>query len=71
MDRIATGAMIAAAALLMTGGLGKEVLAREPAAALPVVQTAPAPTAPTRSGRILGLLLTLEALRLTPDVLKR
>lgn len=71
MDRIATGAMIAAAALLMTGGLGKEAFAREPAASTPpAVQTAAPPPA-VHSGRVLSLLLTLEALRLAPEVLER
>lgn len=70
MDRLTTGIMIAAATLLMTGGLSTDVLAREPGAkpGEVTVATSPAP-ASTHSGRILSLLLTLDALRLAPGLL--
>lgn len=69
MNRIATGIMIAAAALLMTGGMGTDAFAREPAGnAREATVATPAP-ATTRGGRILSLLLTLDALRLAPGIL--
>lgn len=70
MDRIAAGSLIALATLAMTLGGGRDVLARD----LPVHPPAPAIAAPAApatpaSGRILGLLMTLEALRAAPALL--
>jgi hypothetical protein len=71
MDRIATGLIIALAALLMTGGLSREVLAREPAAARPVPVVATASGLPqTAASRVLSLLLTLDALRTAPELIE-
>lgn len=70
MDRIATGTMIAATALLLTSGLGTDVMAREPVKPpAPAASTLPQPAPPLRSGRILSLLLTLEALHQAPALL--
>lgn len=69
MDRIATGTMIAATALLLTGGLGTDVMAREPVKPPAPATTLPQSAPPLRSGRILSLLLTLEALHQSPALL--
>lgn len=73
MDRLSTGIMIAVAALLMTGVIGGEALAREAVAGAPtpagtVASSTPVTSAP-RSERVMSLLLTLEALRAAPVLL--
>jgi hypothetical protein len=73
MDRIAVGAMIALAALVLNGGLVKDVLAKDfdqARAGTPVTLPSPTPVASgLRGERVLSLLLTLEALRAAPGVL--
>ena len=73
MDRIAVGAMIAIGALIMNGGVVRDVLAKDgqPAATGIAVSTpSPTPVASgLRSERVLSLLLTLEALRAAPGAL--
>lgn len=76
MDQTATGLMIAATALVLNGGLAGEALAETsprtglshgPAAfQLPDDQTV---GIGQRSGRVLSLLMALEALRAAPEVL--
>ncbi len=73
MDRITVGAMIAVGALVMNGGLVRDVLAEDgQPAATGTSMSAPSPT-PVASGlrgeRVLSLLLTLEALRAAPGAL--
>ncbi len=76
MDRLAAGIMIAIAALLMNGGLVRDVLAEQAGADIKAqaTQIAGAASPPpvvsgSRSGRVLSLLLTLEALRGAPALL--
>jgi hypothetical protein len=70
MDRLATGVMIALAALFMSGGFVRDVAAAEagvkpPAGAQPVASPAPVVNG-LRSELVLSLVLTLEALRAAP-----
>lgn len=73
MDRLATAILIAIAALVMNGSLVRDVLAEGTQRLAPLNSVAqsslplPTGTAP-RSGRVLSLLLTLEALRASPDL---
>jgi len=75
MDRLAAGIMIAIAALVMNGGLVRDVLAEQAgtsikAQAVTAGAASPSPvTSSSRSGRVLSLLLTLEALRSAPGLL--
>ena len=73
MDRIAVGAMIAIAALVLNGGLVKDVLAKDigqPRAGTTVTDQSHTPVASgLRGERVMSLLLTLEALRAAPGVL--
>jgi hypothetical protein len=73
MDRLLTGIIIAIAALVMSGGLMRDVMAEEPAAKAPVVALTVKSPVPAvngfRSERVLSLLLTLEALRAAPALL--
>jgi hypothetical protein len=76
MDRLTAAVLIAIAALVMTGGMGRNVLAGEALLRQPVETVQPPafpanPPLPPRSGRVLSLLLTLEALRDAPAVLDR
>jgi hypothetical protein len=70
MDRILTGMIIAVAALALSGGLLRDVMAEETAAAPPVVAQIVKSPVPAvngiRSERVLSLLVTLEALRAAP-----
>ena len=70
MDTLSTGIMIAVAALLMTGLIGGVALARDDVTGAPTpagTMTSPTPvTSVPRSGRVLILLMTLEALRAAP-----
>jgi hypothetical protein len=74
MDRLATAIMIALAALVMNGGLVRDVMAEEAGMRIPAPSLAiersqmPAATG-LRSERVLSLLLTLEALRAAPALL--
>ena len=73
MDRIATGIMIALAAVLMSGSFLGESLAGEPGvkaldAAESIKSQVPAVNG-LRSERVLSLVLTLEALRAAPALL--
>ena len=74
MDRIAAALMIAIAALVMNGGLIKDVFAEElggaPVGAAPPSSSSPVVSGP-RSERVLSLLIALEALRVAPEVLAR
>lgn len=74
MDRLAAGIMIAIAALAMNGGLVRDALAgpglKAPDAETAAASPSPAASAP-RSGRVLSLLLTLEAPRGAPALLDR
>lgn len=73
MDKLATGMMIAFAALLLSGGLARDVMAAEPG--LRPLPAQPATTSPSplidgpRGGRVMSLMLTLEALRAAPSLL--
>jgi alpha/beta superfamily hydrolase len=73
MDRLSTGIMIAVAALLMTGVIGSEALARDTSAGAPTpVGTIASPTPVAngpRSERVMSLLIALEALRAAPALL--
>ena len=74
MDRLAAGIMIAIAALVMNGGLVRDVLAGEAAVgagvSLQAIASSQKPVASgLRSERVLSLLLTLEALRAAPGLL--
>ena len=74
MDRLATAIMIALAALVMNGGMLRDVMAEEAGmritALSPVTQKSQMPAATgLRSERVLSLLLTLEALRAAPALL--
>ena len=73
MDRLATAIMIALAALVMNGGMLRDVLAEEAGMRIPAPlakQTSQMPAATgLRSERVLSLLLTLEALRAAPALL--
>jgi hypothetical protein len=72
MDRIAAGIAIALCALVMTGGLMRDVMAGELATA--TLQSRPSHIPVLngpRSERVLSLILTLEALRAAPAILDR
>ncbi len=74
MSRIAVGVMIAIAALVMNGGLVRQVLADEVSSAAgsqPALSTTITATSGHRSERVLSLLIALEALRAAPEVLTR
>ena len=68
MDKLAAALIVVFAALVFTGVLGTNAMARPPVAE-PVVAVAAATPASPRGNRILGLLLALEALRAAPEVL--
>lgn len=72
MDRIATAIVIAATALLMSGGLMRDVMAAETAVRAAETSTLksqiPVVYGPS-SGRVMSLILTLEALRAAPVLL--
>ncbi len=74
MDRIAAALMIAIAALIINGGLVRDVLA-EDLGRLPLGASVVASDIPVASGlrseRVLSLLIALEALRAAPEVLNR
>jgi Na+/alanine symporter len=74
MDRLATAIMIALAALVMNGGILRDVMAEEAGMRIPAphqaVQKSQLPAASgLRSERVMSLLLTLEALRAAPALL--
>jgi hypothetical protein len=74
MSRIAVGVMIAIAALIMNGGLVRQVLADDfakPSGNAPVLSTTITATSGHRSERVLSLLIALEALRAAPEVLDK
>lgn len=70
MDRLATGVMIALAALFLSGGFVRDVAAQEPGVKPPAAGQAVKSPAPVvnglRSESVLSLVLTLEALRAAP-----
>lgn len=75
MDRLTTGIIIALAALVMSGGLMRDVMAREagagaPVTAEPAIKSQIPEAIGHRSERVLSLVLTLEALRAAPDLLE-
>ena len=73
MDRLATGTMIALAAVLMSGSFVGDVMAREtgkaPELANDIKSQDPVGNG-LRSERVLSLILTLEALRAAPALLE-
>lgn len=73
MDRLATAIMIALAALVMNGGMLRDVLAEEGGLRIPAPQGTVKSQMPAASGlrseRVMSLLLTLEALRAAPALL--
>ena len=73
MDRLATAIMIALAALVMQGGLMRDVMAEESGLRIPAPTVTPKSQMPAatglRSERVLSLILTLEALRTAPALL--
>jgi hypothetical protein len=73
MDRIATGIMIALAAVLMSGNFVGEAMAAGPGVKAPDTVESLKSRAPVvdgfRSERVLSLILTLEALRAAPVLL--
>lgn len=71
MSRIAVGVMIAIVALVMNGGLVRQVLAEDSlrTTGSPVLSTTITATSGHRSERVLSLLIALEALRAAPEVL--
>ena len=74
MSRIAVVVMIAIAALVMNGGLIRQVLAEDlarTAAGAPALSTTITATSGHRSERVLSLLIALEALRAAPEVLEK
>lgn len=74
MDRLATAIMIALAALVMNGGMLRDVMAEEAGMRIPAPQAIEKSQMPVASGlrseRVLSLLLTLEALRTAPALLE-
>lgn len=68
MHRIAIAALIAAAALVVDGDLGRPAFAEGPAVAAPAPAATLQPVA-SRTGKVLTLLMILEALRQSPAVL--
>ena len=74
MSRIAVGVMIAMGALVMNGGLVRQVLAEDfvkTAGTAPALSTTITATPGLRSERVLSLLIALEALRAAPEVLTK
>jgi len=74
MSRIAVGVMIAMGALVMNGGLVRQVLAEDfvkTAGTAPALSTTITATSGLRSERVLSLLIALEALRAAPEVLTK
>jgi len=74
MNRIAVSMMIAIAALVMNGGMIRQVLAEDlsrTAINAPALSTSITATSGHRSERVLSLLIALEALRAAPEVLDR
>ncbi len=72
MSRIAVGVMIAIAALVMNGGMIRQVLAEDlsrAAVGVPALLTTITAASGHRSERVLSLLIALEALRAAPEVL--
>jgi len=73
MDRLATAIMIALAALVMNGGMLRDVFAEESGMRIAAPQATQKSQMPAASGlrseRVLSLLLTLEALRAAPALL--
>ena len=69
MSRIAVGVMIAIAALVMNGGLVRQVLAEDLSRNTSTLSTIVTATSGLRSERVLSLLIALEALRAAPEVL--
>ena len=74
MSRIAVGVMIAMSALVMNGGLVRQVLAEDfvkTAGSATALSTTITATSGLRSERVLSLLIALEALRAAPEVLTK
>ena len=71
MRRIAAALLIVVAVLALNGGMLREALAVELAVQAPVPASAGLDAAALRSGKVLSLLLILEALRQTPVSLER
>jgi hypothetical protein len=73
MDRVLVGIAIALAALFLSGGFMRDVMAADRGAAAPelAVKSPPPVTNGLRSEQVMSLLLTLEALRAVPDLFER
>lgn len=71
MSRIAVGVMIAIAALVMNGGMIRQVTAEDSATGTPVLSTTITAASGHRSERVLSLLIALEALRAAPEALTK
>lgn len=73
MDKLAAGIMIALAALFMSGGFARDVMAAEPAAGAPEAPRSAQGRMPAvdglRGDLVVSLVLTLEALRAAPVLL--
>jgi hypothetical protein len=74
MDRLATGTVIALAAVLMSGSFAGDVMARETGTRAPEqandIKSQDPVANGLRSERVLSLILTLEALRAAPALLE-
>ena len=71
MHRIAAALLIVLAVLALNGGMLREAFAADLAVRAPVPTSAGLDAAAIRSGKVLSLLLILEALRQTPVSLDR
>jgi hypothetical protein len=73
MDRLLVGIAIALAALLLSGGFVRDVMAADRNTAEPAlaIESPPPATSGLRSERALSFPLTLEALRAVPDPFER
>jgi hypothetical protein len=72
MDRVLLGIAIALAALFLSGGFMRDVMAANRGAGAPELAVkSPPVTNGLRSERVLSLMLTLEALRAVPDLFER
>jgi hypothetical protein len=73
MDRLATGIMIALAALVLSGGFATDVLAEGTGGKAPAMASSVKSRTPVvyglRSERVMSLVLALEALRAAPVLL--
>ncbi len=69
MNTLASGTVIAIAALAINGSLVRDVLGEQPMRPNPTLSSPIPGAAGYRSERVLSLVLALEALRAAPEVL--